>query len=140
MTDVAALVVDNLAIWTGATERRSGAGRGGGKRLNLYGIERLRALILDLAVRGRLVPQDSQDEPASEFLKRISKEKARLLKAAEIKKEKPLDPITVENQPFNLPQNWSWVRLDSLSRLITKGSEPLRVCRRLQLPNRMEPL
>jgi type I restriction enzyme S subunit len=87
-------------------------------------IKRLRQTILNLAVRGKLVPQDPNDEPASELLKRIAREKTRLVKAGEIKKEKPLDPITIENQPFDLPQNWSWVRLDSLSRLITKGSSP----------------
>ncbi|RUO97988.1 restriction endonuclease subunit S [Hyphomicrobium sp.] len=85
-------------------------------------IKRLRQSILNLAVRGKLEPQDANDEPASELLKRIAKEKARLVKAGEIKKEKPLDPIM--NQPFDLPLKWSWVRLDSLSRLITKGSSP----------------
>jgi type I restriction enzyme S subunit len=87
-------------------------------------IKQLRQTILNLAVRGKLVPQDPSNEPASELLKRIAKEKARLVKAGEVKKEKPLEPITVENQPFNLPQSWSWVRLDFLSRLITKGSSP----------------
>jgi type I restriction enzyme, S subunit len=87
-------------------------------------IKHLRQTILNLAVRGKLVPHDPNDEPASELLKRIAKEKARLVKAGEIKKGKPLDPITGENQPFDLPQEWSWVRLDSLSRLITKGSSP----------------
>ena len=87
-------------------------------------IKQLRQTILNLAVRGKLVPQDPNEEPASELLKRIAKEKARLVKAGEVKKEKPLEPITVENQPFNLPQSWSWVRLDFLSRLITKGSSP----------------
>ena len=50
-------------------------------------IARLRRFILDLAVRGKLVPQDPNDEPASELLKRIAKEKARLVKAGEIRKE-----------------------------------------------------
>ncbi|PJG50550.1 restriction endonuclease subunit S [Bradyrhizobium forestalis] len=87
-------------------------------------IKALRQTILNLAVRGKLVPQDAKDEPADELLRRIAKEKARLLNLGEIKKEKPLNPITVENQPFDLPRGWSWVRLDSLSRLITKGSSP----------------
>ena len=51
-------------------------------------IARLRRFILDLAVRGKLVPQDPNDEPASELLKRIAKEKARLVKAGEIRKPK----------------------------------------------------
>lgn len=72
MTDIAALVADNLALWTGAIERRSGAGRGSGKRISLLGIDRLRGLILDLAVRGKLVPQNNEEEPAEVFLRRLS--------------------------------------------------------------------
>ena len=70
------LVADSLEIWTSATLRKSGAGRGGGRRISLYGIERLRGLIRDLAVRGKLVPQNAEDEPAEELLKRITKERA----------------------------------------------------------------
>ncbi|MCO5156825.1 MAG: restriction endonuclease subunit S [Aquamicrobium sp.] len=69
-------------------------------------IARLRRFVLDLAVRGKLVPQDASDEPASELLKRIAKEKARLVKAGEIRKPKVL--ADVEEPPFDLPQNWCW--------------------------------
>ena len=72
-------------------------------------IPRLRRFILDLAVRGKLVPQDPNDEPASELLKRIAVEKARLVKAGEIRKSKPLPPVT-EN-PYELPFNWLWTRI-----------------------------
>lgn len=61
MSDPAQLLVDHLDIWTGAIERKSGSGRGNGSRISLYGIDKLRSLILDLAVRGRLVPQDPSD-------------------------------------------------------------------------------
>lgn len=71
MSEIAALVSDHLDIWIAAVERKNGAGRGGGKRVSLYGIDRLRALILNYAVRGKLVSQDADDEPASEFLRRI---------------------------------------------------------------------
>jgi type I restriction enzyme, S subunit len=72
MTAIAAsLVSGHLDVWTAAIERNSGAGRGGGKKVSLYGIERLRALILNLAVRGKLIPQDGSDEPAATFLKRL---------------------------------------------------------------------
>ena len=73
---IASLVANHLDLWTSATQRKSGAGRGGGKRISLYGIERLRALILDLAVRGKLVPQDEGDEAASELVKRIARAQA----------------------------------------------------------------
>ena len=74
-------------------------------------IARLRRFILDLAVRGKLVPQDAKDEPASELLKRIAKEKARLVKAGEIREEKPLLPVSEADKPFELPEGWAWVRL-----------------------------
>ena len=69
-------------------------------------IKALRQTILNLAVRGKLVPQDASDEPASELLKRIAKEKARLVKAGEIKKLKALPDE--EEPPFDLPMNWRW--------------------------------
>jgi type I restriction enzyme S subunit len=69
-------------------------------------IDRLRRFILDLAVRGKLVTQDAADEPASELLKRIAMEKARLVKAGEIRK--PKVPPHVGEPPFDLPRNWRW--------------------------------
>lgn len=74
-------------------------------------IARLRRFILDLAVRGKLVPQDPKDEPASELLKRIAVEKARLVKAGEVRKEKPLPEIERGEAPFDPPRGWEWVRI-----------------------------
>ena len=87
-------------------------------------ISQLRQTILNLAIRGRLVRQGSTGESVAELLHRIAVEKALLTRAGEIRKEKPLDPVTAENQPFCIPRDWSWVRLDQLTRLITKGSSP----------------
>ncbi len=72
-------------------------------------VPRLRRFVLDLAVRGKLVPQEAGDEPASELLKRIAAEKARLVKAGEIRKPKALPPL--DDEPFDLPSNWRWVRI-----------------------------
>ena len=74
------------------------------------GIQKLRGLILELAVRGKLVPQDPNDEPASELLKRISKERARLEAEGACKKSKPMPPISLGNLPFELPHGWAWAR------------------------------
>ena len=74
-------------------------------------IPRLRRFILDLAVRGKLVQQDPKDEPASELLKRIQAEKARLMKAGEIRKEKPLPMFEPDEAPFRKPDRWEWVRI-----------------------------
>ena len=70
----------------------------------------LRKAILQLAVMGRLVPQDPSDPPASELLKEIEAEKQRLVKAGKIKTPKPLPPIKPEEVPYELPRGWEWVR------------------------------
>lgn len=85
-------------------------------------IKALRQTILNLAVRGKLVPQDPNDEPASELLKRIAKEKVRLFQAGEIAREKPIPPLTEADNIFELPQGWVWARLGQLSKLVTSGS------------------
>ena len=85
-------------------------------------IKQLRQTILNLAVRGKLVPQDPTDEPASELLKRIAAEKARMVKAGLIRKEKPRPPISEADGSFELPDAWEWVRLGDLSQLVTSGS------------------
>ena len=113
MTDIAALVADNVHIWTSAIQRKSGAGRGGGKRISLYGIERLRALILDLAVRGKLVPQDAGDEPASELLKRVKAERAKLIRSETIGKGKAFALVS-QTPPFEIPSNWTWTQISEI--------------------------
>ncbi|NGZ11805.1 MAG: restriction endonuclease subunit S [Nitrospira sp. LK70] len=84
----------------------------------------LRRFILDLAVRGKLVEQDPRDEPASELLKRIQAEKARLVYAGEIKKGKPLPDIEEDEIPFGIPANWQWVRLNDITSYIQRGKSP----------------
>jgi len=71
----------------------------------------LRQAILQDAIQGKLVPQNPNDEPASELLKKIKIEKEEFIKEKKIKKEKPLPPITQEEIPFILPKNWEWCRL-----------------------------
>jgi type I restriction enzyme S subunit len=78
------------------------------------GVQRLRELVLQLAVQGKLVPQDPTDEPASELLKRIAAEKERLISEGKIKRQKPLPAITEEEKPFELPKGWEWVRLNNV--------------------------
>ena len=85
-------------------------------------IGRLRRFILDLAVRGKLVPQGPQDEPASELLKRIAQEKARLVKAGEIRKFDVPEMIAVDDQPFAIPKSWQWVRLGDILTKLTDGT------------------
>ncbi len=89
---------------------------------DLTTVKKLRATILQLAVQGKLMPQDSTDEPASELLKRIEAEKKKLIASGTIKKPKLLPPIRQSDQPFALPRGWEWVRLEKCSIVITSGS------------------
>lgn len=79
------LIVDHIDTWTTARQTRSTTGRGSSGKIDLYGIKKLRELILELAVRGKLVPQDPNDEPASVLLERIAAEKAELMKQGKLK-------------------------------------------------------
>lgn len=101
-----ALLTDNLPLLAGAPN----------------GIKKLRELILELVVRGKLVPQDPNDEPASELLNRVAEEKVRLVAEGQIKKLKPLAVIAEEDQPFELPVGWEWASTAALTLLITDGT------------------
>ena len=122
--DIASLVSDNLDIWTTAVERKSGAGRGGNKRLSLYGVERLRALISDLAVRGKLVSQDAGGEPVAELLQRIKKAKVQRIRDGEMRKPRDLDSGVSVKAPFAIPDTWQWVRLDEIGAIVGGGTPP----------------
>jgi type I restriction enzyme S subunit len=87
-------------------------------------ITKLRAAILQLAVQGRLVPQDPNDEPASVLLERIKAEKARLVKEGELKEVKPLEPASVNEVPFEMPDGWAVQRFGDITNTVggvTKG-------------------
>ncbi|MBH0061447.1 restriction endonuclease subunit S [Pseudoalteromonas sp. NZS71] len=123
-TNAEQLITEHLDIWTTAIEQKSSAGRGSSKKFSLHGIKKLRELILELAVRGKLVPQDSNDEPASVLLERIAAEKAQLVKDKKIKKPKVLPEISEDEKPFELPQGWEWGNLNSLITVMDAGWSP----------------
>ncbi len=112
MSDPASLLVDHLETWTGAVERKNGVGRGNGGTLTFYGIEKLKSLILDLAVRGKLVAQNLSDEPASELLKRI--QKGRPGDSRDLSKCKS---IPLKDLPFKVPESWVWTHLSDVTDL-----------------------
>ncbi|WP_445370833.1 restriction endonuclease subunit S [Methylomonas sp. HW2-6] len=146
MTD---LISQHLDLWTSAIASKSSAGRGNttpspthpighkgegrgegnptstrNAKYTAYGIKKLRELILELAVRGKLVPQDPNDEPASVLLERISVEKKRLIKEGKIKNQNPLPEINDDEKSFGLPSGWEWVRLQDVSAYIQRGKGP----------------
>lgn len=121
---VADLVVDNLDIWTSAIKNKSSAGRGSGSKRELYGIKKLRELILELAVRGLLVPQNSSDEPACQLLNKIDAEKERLVKEGKLKRQKRLPAVSDDEKPFEIPRGWEFERVGNLVSKLGSGSTP----------------
>lgn len=83
-------------------------------------VDALEQTILQLAVRGLLVPQDPSDEPASVLLQKIRLEKDRLIAEGKIKRDKPLAPIAKDETPFEVPVGWEWARLGEIV-LISSG-------------------
>ncbi|MBC3619036.1 restriction endonuclease subunit S [Vibrio metschnikovii] len=118
------LITEHIDIWTSAVKSKSASGRGSSKKLELYGIKKLRELILDLAVRGKLVPQDPNDEPASVLLEKIAQEQTQLIKDQKIKKLKKLPNISKDELLFDLPNGWQWCRVGNLFNTIQSGGTP----------------
>ena len=84
----------------------------------------IRSKILDLAIRGQLTEQLSDDGTAEELYQQILKEKQKLIKAGKIKKEKPLPEIAADEVPFEIPVNWKWVVVGNITSKITSGNTP----------------
>lgn len=108
------VITDNLDLWTSALLTKSTAGRGSNGRVEAYGIKKLRELILELAVRGKLVPQDPNDEPASVLLKKNSAERTQLVKEGKARKKDILPTISAQEEPYVLPNGWEWARLGQI--------------------------
>ena len=88
--------------------------------------KKLRQKILDLAIHGKLVPQDPNDEPASVLLERIKAEKERLIKEGKIKRSKKSaktsdTPHYQQDVPFEVPSNWVWTTVNNISKSILYG-------------------
>jgi len=85
------------------------------------GVQKLREIILQSAIQGKIVPQYPNDEPAMVLLEKIKAEKGKLVKEGEIRKGKPSTSIKEEEIPYNLPKEWQWVRLEDLVSLLGDG-------------------
>lgn len=117
------LITEHIDIWTSAILAKSTSGRGSSKKYELYGITKLRELILELAVRGKLVPQDDNDEPASVLLEKIAAEKAQLIKEKKIKKTKADSEVSEDEKFFELPNSWQWTRLNLITEINPRNTD-----------------
>ncbi|WP_444995610.1 restriction endonuclease subunit S [Aliikangiella sp. IMCC44359] len=114
MSAIEKLITENIDVWSSAIKKRNSQGRGSSNKIELYGIKKLRELILELAVRGLLVPQDPKDEPASVLLEKIAKEKTKLIRKGVVKSPKALPEISSNEILYEPPRSWSCVRLGNV--------------------------
>lgn len=121
MAEVQNLITENLDIWSAAIKKKSATGRGSNSKHELTGIKKLRELILELAIRGKIVPQDPDDEPASVLLEKIAIERKRLISEKKIKKTKTLPDISNDDINFELPRGWAWSRIAEIAELNPKN-------------------
>ena len=112
------LITEHLDLWTGAVTKKSSRGRGSNGKVELTGIKKLRELILELAIRGKLLDQSPDDKPAQQLLERCLEAKTEALQKGKLKKTRKQAAITKEDTPFTLPNRWIWSRLDDLVRVI----------------------
>lgn len=113
MTDVKQLITEHLDIWlTAETEKKSGRGRSSGSKDTIYGVQKLRELILDLAISGKLVPQFSTDESVHDLLKKIAIEKKETLNNKKFKKR---NVVANSDSFFAIPKTWEWCYLEDYS-------------------------
>ena len=111
-------VTDSIDVWTAAVVEKSASGRGSSGKISLHGVKKLRELILQLAVMGKLVPQDPNDEPASVLLEKIATEKARLVKEGKNRIEKVIPKPHDQDKNFDIPESWAWERLGNISKFV----------------------
>jgi type I restriction enzyme S subunit len=114
VTDGNNLIADHLDIWTSAVENRTGAGRGVRGGTSLCGVKKLRQLILRLAVRGKLVPQDPTETSAIDLAADYKTKKVNAVKERRFKNQIVSRDSLEDDTPFELPANWSWVRLGDI--------------------------
>ena len=131
------LLVEELEVWSSAEiEKKLVRSHTSALSSREYGVKKLRELILELAIQGKLVPQDADDEPASELLKNIYTQKEKLIEAGDIRKVNLNIPISSADIPFSVPTGWNWARMIDLSLQVTDGehSTPLRTADKSQIP------
>ncbi|EKO3496024.1 restriction endonuclease subunit S [Vibrio fluvialis] len=121
------LITEHIDIWTSAVKTRSTSGRGSSKKLELYGVKKLRELILELAVRGKLVPQDANDEPVATLLKQNHIEQSRLT-VEENLKTKASQSILDSEEYILVPETWGRIKLGNLAKFIDyRGKTPKKL-------------
>jgi type I restriction enzyme S subunit len=116
------LITEHLALWTGAVTKKSSSGRGSNGKVELTGIKKLRELILQLAVMGRLVEQAPADTSPKVLLNKISAERKKLAESEKVRLPKLQSILSTQDaKPFLIPTRWYWTKLEDLFAVVTDG-------------------
>ena len=115
MTDVNQLITEHLDIWTAATENKSTSGRGNGGGVSLHGIKKLRELILELAVRGKLVSQLLEEGNGDSLKDNVLRARAAAIRSKRARKQSLLPEISDDEVAFEVPTSWALIRLGELT-------------------------
>ncbi len=126
MTDVNHLISEHLDVWTSAIEKKSSAGRGNGRGISLHGIKKLRELVLELAVRGKLVPHDTSQGTAEFLLSEYGRRRARGIRERRFKKQNLGAALSNSEIPFDIPSSWRWARLGEIGFVFNGNSVSAR--------------
>lgn len=120
------VITNHLDLWTSALLTKSSAGRGGNGKQDAYGIKKLRALILELAVRGKLVPQDHNDEPASVLLTKNDRRRREVSVSDRRADADPQSILSAEDR-WEIPEPWTWRGLADLALFVDyRGKTPAK--------------
>lgn len=115
-------IINSFEIWISAKEfKKNGRGRGANNN-GSYGIKKLRELIYELAIKGKLISQNINDEPVNELVNRILKKRIQLLNEGILKNRKFRTKIHENEIPFSLPNGWKWVRLGEIGNIFNGNS------------------
>lgn len=116
------VILNHLDLWTGAVTKKSSSGRGRNGKVELTGVKKLRELILQLAVMGRLVEQDAADTSPNLQVDKIYRERTGLIAAGKIRLPSRRPTLSApELKPFSIPDSWSWTKLEDLFAVVTDG-------------------
>lgn len=116
MTDVKKLITEHLDIWlTAESKKKSGRGRSSGSSNSIYGIKKLRELIMELAIQGKLVKPNIQDSNVEDLIWKIQQHKEILFSQNKKLKSLQSKKITDKDLPFKIPNHWKWMRFGEVS-------------------------
>lgn len=121
------LITEHLDLWTGAVTQKSISGRGSNGKVELTGIKKLRELILELALKGKLSERFDSDYPANQLVEKFTYYKRNLIREGHLRKQIKLPEMEDRELAYEIPETWAFERLANISLQITKGTTPTSI-------------